>query len=90
MAKDEQAKNVAMTLIFLNQDSLFSFNIKKSIKRFSIKAIIIIISLKKMNKSRKWIQANENGIIGKTVFFLLLEIIYCHCIPEINEEIIAP
>ena len=53
MMKDEQAKNVAMTLIFLNQDSLFSFDIKKSIKRLSIKAIIIIISLKKMNKSRK-------------------------------------
>ena len=53
MKKDKQAMNVAMILIFLNQVSLFLFNIKKSIKRLSIKAIIIIISLKKMNKSRK-------------------------------------
>ena len=53
MTKDEQATNVAIILIFLNQDSLFLLNIKKSIKRLSIKAIIIIISLKKINKSKE-------------------------------------
>ena len=53
MTKDEQATSVAMILIFLNQVSLFFFNMEKSIKRFNDSAIIIIISLKKINKSKK-------------------------------------
>ena len=64
--------------------------VKELENELSLFLLIIIISLKKKNKSRKWSQANENGIIGKIVYFLLLEIMYCHCIPEINEEIIAP
>ena len=53
MMKDEQATSVAMILIFLNQVSLFFFNRKKSIKRLISNAIIMIISLKKINKSKK-------------------------------------
>ena len=53
-----------------DQVSLFLFNIKKSINRLVINAVIIIICLKKMNKSRKWSQANENEIIGKIEYFL--------------------
>ena len=52
MTKDEQATNVATILIFLNQVFLFFFNIKKSIKRLNNNATIIIISLKKTNKSK--------------------------------------
>ena len=90
MAKDKQATRVAIILILLNQVSLFFFNTKKSIKRLNNNAIQIIISLKNINKSKKCSQAKKNGIIGKIVFFFLFETICSHCIPEINDEIIAP
>lgn len=67
MTKDEQAKNVAIILIFLNQDSLFLFNINKSIKRLTIKAIIIIISLKK---------TKNRGNEAKLMKMVLLEKLY--------------